>query len=318
MPHLVSSFKGNKFFTNKHFETIYPAVFRKVAISYKRERIELADGDFIDIDWVKNNNTQLLILFHGLEGSSQSTYIKGFASYFSKHGYDVCAVNFRSCSGENNRLLSSYHGGKTEDVTNILNFIEKQHRYTEYVLGGFSLGGNVLLKYLGEQAGAVNAKIKKAFAFSVPVDMVACAVTLSKISNKIYMHQFLQTLNKKMIVKAKQFPNQIEVRNINRIKTFYEWDSTFTAKINGFSSAKSYYEQSSSLHFLPFIQVPTLLVNALNDPFLSDTCFPIEIAKNSNYLFLETPQNGGHVGFFSGNEKDGYYSEQRAFEFVSK
>lgn len=317
MPYLISSFKGNKYFANKHFETIYPALFRKINVAYERERLELNDGDFLDLDWKRNKHDKLLILFHGLEGSSQSSYIKGFAQYFSGRGYDVCAVNFRGCSGEHNRLLNTYHGGKSDDVALVLKHIEEKYNYSKYVMGGFSLGGNVLLKYLGEQSENINPKIKKAFAFSVPVDMVGCAVTMSKASNKVYMQRFLSSLNKKILFKAKQFPNQIDTEPIKYIKTFYEWDDAYTAKINGFSGADEYYKQSSALQFLPAIAVPTLLVNAMNDPFLSATCYPVALAKQSNYLFLETPLKGGHVGFALSRATGSYYSEQRAFEFVS-
>lgn len=317
MPYLISSFKGNKYFANRHFETIYPALFRKTNMAYQRERLELNDGDFLDLDWKRNNHDKLLILFHGLEGSSQSSYIKGFAQYFSGRGYDICAVNFRSCSGENNRLLSTYHGGKSGDVAHVLKHLEQQYSYNHYIMGGFSLGGNVMLKYLGEQSKNTKTKIKKAFAFSVPVDMVGCAITMSKASNKVYMQRFLNSLNKKIAFKARQFPNQINTDRIKYIKTFYEWDDAYTAKINGFGSAQEYYKQSSSLQFLSAISIPTLLVNALNDPFLSETCYPIDIAKQSDYLFLETPAKGGHVGFALSRATGDYYSEKRAFEFVS-
>ena len=148
MPFIQSNYRGNKWNKNKHLETMLPALFRKVSVKYNRERVELADGDFIDLDWVCRGNKSLLILFHGLEGSSQSQYIKGFANYFSNLHFDVCAMNFRSCSGENNRLLVSYHMGKSDDVSLIIDHILKQNNYNHLVLGGFSLGGNVLLKYL--------------------------------------------------------------------------------------------------------------------------------------------------------------------------
>jgi predicted alpha/beta-fold hydrolase len=165
MPIISSNFKGNKWNRNKHLETIIPALFRKIDILYKRERVELPDGDFMDLDHVNNDSKNLLVLFHGLEGSSNSQYIKGFSKYFSNQGFDICAVNFRSCSGENNRLLKSYHSGKSDDVDLIINHIVTNKNYSKIILGGFSLGGNVLLKYLGEQAEKINPLIKTAFAF---------------------------------------------------------------------------------------------------------------------------------------------------------
>ncbi len=318
MPYLISKYKGNKWNKNKHLETIIPALFRKIPIKYTRERLELDDGDFIDLDWkFKNNNKKLLILFHGLEGSSNSQYIKGFAKHFYQNNFNICAVNFRSCSGENNRLLSSYHMGKSEDVNLIIEYVLKNKNYTSIALGGFSLGGNVLLKYLGEQSINLNKVITSAFAFSVPIDLDSSSKVLSKNWNKPYMIRFLKTLNKKMITKSIQFPGVIDITGINKINNFHEWDTRFTAKTNGFIDAKDYYNKSNSLQFLPQIKIPTLLINALNDPFLSEKCYPIELAKKHKFLYLETPKHGGHVGFFM-NEINGiYYSEMRALEFVS-
>lgn len=317
MPFIQSKHIGNKWNKNKHLETILPALFRKVNVKYTRERLELADGDFIDLDWINNGNKNILILFHGLEGSSQSQYIKGFAKHFSNHYFDVCAVNFRSCSGENNRLLTSYHMGQSNDINLIVEHILKQKRCDKIVLGGFSLGGNVLLKYLGENANQLHQKIKCAFTFSVPIDLAASSHVLSNNFNKPYMINFLKSLNKKIIEKSKHFPNQVDISGIEKIKTFSEWDAKYTAKLHGFKSAHDYYSKCNSLQFLYKITIPTLLVNALNDPFLTKTCFPIELAKKHDYLHLETPKKGGHVGFSMNGIHGNYYSEIRALEFVS-
>ncbi len=317
MPFIQSNYKGNTWNKNKHLETILPAVFRKVSVNYKRERLELADGDFIDLDWVCRGNQTLLILFHGLEGSSQSQYMKGFANQFSNLHFDVCAMNFRSCSGENNRLLSSYHMGKSDDVNLIIDHILNQNNYKHLVLGGFSLGGNVLLKYLGENANILSNKIKCAFAFSVPIDLASSSQVLSSKLNRPYMFNFLKSLNKKTIEKSKIFPNQLDINGIEKVKTFVEWDSLVTAKIHGFKNAQDYYNKCNSLQFLPNITLPTLLVNALNDPFLSKSCFPVDMAKKHEYLHLETPKKGGHVGFSINGIQGNYYSEIRALEFVS-
>ncbi|MFA9213628.1 MAG: YheT family hydrolase [Candidatus Methylacidiphilales bacterium] len=313
---LKSSFNGNKWIKNKHIETILPALFRKVNVHYERQRLGLADGDFIDIDWIKNNNDRLLLLFHGLEGSSQSQYIKGFAKHFSSQNFDICAVNFRSCSGENNRLITSYHSGKSDDIQTIIDHIISNNSYKNIVLGGFSLGGNVLLKYLGENGNKVPTLIKAAFAFSVPVDLAASSKTLSQTWNKVYMARFLKSLNRKLIEKSEKFPNQINIKGLEKITTFDDWDTRFTAKIHGFENAQHYYQECSSLQFLNEIKVPTLLVNAQNDPFLAPTCFPTEVAKNHPYFHLETPKFGGHVGFAIDNINGNYYSELIANQFI--
>lgn len=318
MPYLQSSFKGNKWTKNKHLETIIPALFRKINLNYNRERINLPDGDFMDLDWIKNNNTNLVILFHGLEGSSQSQYIKGFARKFKENGFDVCAVNWRSCSGENNKLITSYHSGISADINTVINYITDKYNYKKIILGGFSLGGNVLLKYLGEVKSEIPETIKASFAFSVPIDLAGSAEVLGKIWNKPYMSRFLKTMNKKLKEKAAQFPGQIDINNLHKIITFKEWDTKYTAKIHGFNNADHYYDKCNSLQFLPHIKTPTLLVNAKNDPFLSPNCFPIKIAMEHPYLFLETPLLGGHVGFSINNVNGDYYSEIAAFKFVNE
>jgi hypothetical protein len=318
MPIIKSSFDGNKWLKNKHFETILPALFRKVNTNYKRERLELNDGDFMDLDWVKNtSNNKLLILFHGLEGSSQSQYVKGFANYFELKEFDICAVNFRSCSGQNNRLITSYHSGKSDDIELIINHIEQNCNYKSIVLGGFSLGGNVLLKYLGENGGNVLSTIKAAFAFSVPIDLAASSKVLGQPWNKVYMARFLKSLNKKLIEKSVKFPNKINTEGIQKITNFDNWDTRFTSKIHGFENAPHYYRECNSLQYLNEIKIPTLLVNAQNDPFLSPTCFPTELAKNHTYLYLETPKYGGHVGFSYNTINGKYYTEIAAFQFIS-
>ncbi len=316
MPILQSTFTGNKWLKNKHLETILPALFRKVNIAYQRQRLELADGDFMDIDWIKNKSDNILVLFHGLEGSSQSQYIKGFSNYFNSKNFDICAVNFRSCSGQNNRLLTSYHSGKSDDIQLIVNYIETNYLYKNIFLGGFSLGGNVLLKYLGENGNKVPTAIKAAFAFSVPVDLAASSKVLSNAWNKVYMARFLKSLNRKLIEKSIQFPNQINIEGLEKITTFNEWDTRFTAKIHGFENAQHYYQQCNSLQFLDNIRIPTLLVNAQNDPFLAPTCFPNKIASNHAYFHLETPKFGGHVGFAIDKINGNYYSELSAYQFI--
>ncbi len=317
MPILQSNFKGNRFFKNKHVETILPTLFRYVSIHFKRKRILLADGDFLDLDWITNSSKNLLILFHGLEGSSQSQYIKGFSKYFSQQNFDVCVVNFRGCSGEMNLKLRSYHSGASDDISEVINQISSDNLYESIFLCGFSLGGNALLKYLGEESVNINLKIKSAATFSVPVDLAASSKALAKGSNKIYMHRFLKSMNKKILKKAKLFSEKLNTEGIEKIKTFADWDSRFTAPIHGFIDSTDYYQKCSSKQFLHQIKIPTLLVNALNDPFLSEECFPFEIAKKSEYFYLEATQQGGHVGFSKSFPNKNYWSEERAYSFFS-
>ncbi len=314
MPIVSSEFLGNKFTRNAHLETALPGLFRRLSIPYQRERLPLNDGDFIDLDWHKVGSKKLLVLFHGLEGSSQSQYIKGFVKKFSANQFDCCAVNFRSCSGEMNHLLRSYHSGVSADVNEVIQYVKKQHCYSEIYLSGFSLGGNVLLKYLGENQFEIPPEVKAAAAFSVPIDLASSSKKLASKSNYLYMQMFLSGLNKKLILKDKMFPGLLNLNGLNQIRTFGEWDSRFTAPLHGFKDAADYYQKVSSKQFLKNIQVPTLLLNALNDPFLSPECFPEE-KDLSGQLTFERVNYGGHCGFSYALPNGTYYSEQRALHF---
>ncbi len=314
MPIVNSEFLGNKFSRNAHVETALPGLFRKLNVVYQRERIVLYDGDFIDLDWNKVGEKKLLILFHGLEGSSQSQYIKGFVNKFSANQFDCCAVNFRSCSGEMNHSLGSYHSGVSADMHEVIQYILKQNCYTEIYLSGFSLGGNVLLKYLGENQFKIPTEIKAAAAFSVPIDLATSAKKLEDFSNYFYMQMFLSGLCKKIIIKDKLFPGKLNLEGLNRIRTFAEWDNRFTAPLHGFKDAADYYQKVSSKQFLKNIQVPTLLLNAHNDPFLSPECFPEE-KDLSPQITYERVNYGGHCGFSFALPNGNYYSEQRALHF---
>lgn len=311
------SFRGNRLLKGKHAETIMPALFRSISVPYVRERFTLSDGDFLDLDWLTQGSSKLLVLFHGLEGSSNSQYIKGMARIFSAKGWDVCAMNFRTCSGEMNTVLRTYHSGATDDVNEVMQYLASKHNYSTMVAGGFSLGGNVLLKYLGEQLFPLPPQLKAAFAFSVPCDLAASSVEMASFENSIYMKRFLKSLTYKMKYKAEQFQGALRTDGIDKMRTFTEFDNLFTAPINGFADATDYYAKCSSLQFLPAIQLPTLLVNAQNDPFLTPSCFPAELASAHPYLYLEMPRYGGHVGFSNRFPNESYWSEQRAFEFIT-
>lgn len=315
MPIIQSSFSGNRLLKNGHAETIIPALFRNVQVVYKRERLTLADEDFMDLDWQKQGSNKVLVLFHGLEGSSQSQYIKGFSKFFYSKGYDTCAVNFRSCSGEMNKLLRSYNSGVSDDIAEVLNHVSKNNLYEEMYLCGFSLGGNALLKFLGEQSSNLPAFIKKAAAFSVPIDLAASSKVLAGFANKMYMQRFLNSLNAKMKQKSLMFPGSIDVKGIEKIKTFDEWDSKFTAPIHGYKDSADYYAKCNALQFLTKIAIPIILVNAKNDPFLSASCFAYEEARENPNFYFEAPRYGGHVGFSISVPNGLYWSEIKCLDF---
>lgn len=285
-------------------------------VTDRRERIETPDGDFLDLDWKDNTSSKrLVILSHGLEGNSHQTYVQGMARVFIDAGWNILAWNYRGCSGEINRYVRSYHSGATEDLHTVLEHVYRSYPFTDISLIGFSLGGNMTLKYLGERHDTADYRLKSGVAFSVPCDLESSSIKLESLATRLYMERFLKTLRKKIRQKMEAFPGQLEDKDLDRMKTFREFDGGYTAPMHGFSSAEDYWTRSSSRPFIPRIRIPTLLVNALNDPFLAPACFPYKEAQNNDFFFFETPRHGGHMGFPSFN-KDNYWSEKRAFEFV--
>jgi uncharacterized protein len=301
---------------NGHLETIYPSLFRKIILSYKRERITTPDSDFLDIDWLTRDSTRLIIISHGLEGNSTRPYVTGMAQTFFDHGYDVLAWNYRGCGDEINKQLRFYHSGATDDLDVIVRHAITKNKYSEIYLIGFSLGGNLTLKYLGESYPS-SSLIKKAVAFSVPMDLYASCVQISKRSNWIYAQRFLRSLKKKIINKSKFYPS-LDIKGLSKINTLLEFDDRYTAPIHGFKNAIDYYTRSSSIHFLPKIKVPTLIVSALNDPFLSRECFPSKEEYNNPLISFETSARGGHCGFSLFDQNGVYWSELRALSFIQQ
>lgn len=305
-------------FRSAHLQTIYPAVFRwKPRITKERERIETPDGDFLDLDWHFNpRSRRLVILTHGLEGSSRQTYIQGMADVFSRAGWNVLAWNFRGCSGEINKVIKTYHSGATEELQLILDHVFKQDKFTEIALIGFSLGGNVTLKYLGDRAQNVDTRIKNAVAISVPCDLKGSSLRLERSENRIYMERFMISLRRKIRKKIQLFPDQVEDKGLKEMRTFRQFDDAYTAPMHGFDDANNYWARCSSKPVLSQITVPTLLINSIDDPFLPTECYPYDIARESEHFHLEVPSHGGHVGFISFDKSRTYWSERRALEFV--
>lgn len=317
MPIVESDYKGSRWISNRHLQTIFPVLFDYLKANYTRERIVLNDGDFLDLDWLFTDSSRVLILFHGLEGSSQSHYIKALAGFAHELNWNVCAVNFRSCSGEMNHKLQTYHSGATADAHEVVKYILEQKPFYTLAAAGFSLGGNVLLKYLGEHVYPTAYQIKCAAAVSVPVQLADCSAELAKPHNQIYLSRFLKSLKQKMKLKSLQFPGSVDANRLNNLHNLAEFDQYFTAPIHGFADAAEYYNQCSSLQFLAEIQRPVLLINALNDPFLAASCYPVDIAQRSNYLHLETPKQGGHVGFTLHHASNRNWLNERIMTFIS-
>lgn len=316
MPVLNSTYKAPYLFRNGHISTAYSGLFRTViGVTQNRERITLRDNDFLDLDWSysKEKSDKIIIVLHGLEGDAQRPYMTGTAKLFNNHGFDAVCVNFRGCSGSDNLLYRSYHSGATEDLESVIESILKTKKYSEIYIKGVSLGGNMVLKYLGER-DEIPKELKAVIAVSVPCYLAGSAKQLHTFENILYHDRFKKHLVNRLKIKQQHFSHILSLKDLDSIKTLYDFDNIYTAKAHGFKDAADYYKQSSCLQFLPNIKIPTLIINALNDSFLSSECYPVKEAKQNSNLFLEMPKYGGHVGFV--DKKNVYYNESRALDFV--
>ena len=312
-----SSYVPPRFLANGHTQTVLPALFRKVSgVTYQRERIATPDGDFLDLDWAFNGARRIAVIAHGLEGSSQRGYARGMVRALSNNGWDAVVWNARGCSGEINRSLRFTHSGATEDLQAVISHLTATREYDEIALMGFSLGGNITLKYLGDQGQALDPRIQTAVAFSVPCDLRSGALELAKGGNRIYMQSFLRSLRQKIRARMKTAPGEINDDDYENLRTFQDFDDRYTAPIHGFAEAKDYWRKCSSRPVLHQISIPTLLVNARNDPFLAEACYPMAEAEQNPNLRLEMPASGGHVGFITLTPGGEFWSEARAVAFL--
>lgn len=319
MPVIESTYIAPLLFRNYHISTIYASALRKVSPpEFKRERLELEDGDFLDMDWSSTEGQKqkkVAIILHGLEGSSTRPYVMGMTNHYNRKGWDVAAVNLRGCSGELNRLYRSYNAGASEDLEQVVNYILQNRNYSEIALTGFSLGGNLMLKYLGEDR-KLPKEIKAAVAISTPCDLYKSLLKLEEPQNFIYSRRFVKKLKQQLFLREAKFPDKLSRAQIESCRTLYSIDDLYTGKAHGFKDARDYYEKSSALNFIPNIKIPTLLLNAKNDAFLSNNSSPVEMAERNPYFFLEMPSHGGHVGFLQNREET--YAEERALKFISE
>lgn len=313
-----SSYNPPKLLKNGHLQTLYPYFFRKVRdVQYSRKRLFTLDNDFIDIDISDVGSKKLLILSHGLEGSTNTQYIMGMTKHFNNIGIDAISWNMRSCSGEMNWTEKFYHALTLNDLDQVINHGLSLKNYDEIYLLGFSLGAILTSNYLGERGKNIDPRIKKAVVFSVPCDLRSSTIELSKPMNKMYSENFLATMRKKILLKHNTIGlSNVDIKHLGKIKTFEEFDNRFTAPLHGFKDASDYYEKGSCKPKLKNIAIPTLMVNAKNDPFLGKDCFPIAEAHKNPNLFLEMPKSGGHVGFINSLGKGILWSELRAQAFL--
>ncbi len=313
-------FKPAWWLSNPHLQTLWSTLFRKGAknLKLKRERIELKDGDFIDLDWTEQKNCPLVLILHGFEGSVKSPYAQGMLSAIHQRGWCGVFMHFRGCSGEVNRHARTYHSGDTDDLAFIIEIIQSRANNQPIAAIGFSLGGNVLLKWLGE-TGAHSNPLCAAVAVSVPFDLHKTAERIQQGFSRVYQEHFMRSVCKKIREKNLKKPMPIDVSVLDNLHSLREFDDKITAPLHGFKNADDYYQQASSRQFLKKIAVPTLLLQAKDDPFMMSDTIP-EASELSPLVRLELSDEGGHVGFISGSVpwRAEYWLEKRVPEFLTQ
>jgi uncharacterized protein len=314
----MEPFEPLRWLRGPHGQTVFGTLFRRgPRLRLRRERWELSDGDFLDVDRLEGRDgAPLLIVLHGLEGSASSHYVRGLLARAGDRGWRGMALNFRSCSGEQNRLLRSYHSGETGDLSEAIRRARSESPGAAILLAGCSLGGNVVVKWLGEQGAQAN--VQAAVALSVPFDLKLCARALDAegAMEFVYRTRFLRSLKHKALEKARRFP-QLDVPRIRAARTLFEFDEAVTAPMHGFADAEDYWAQSSSGPFVPRVRVPLLLVSAEDDPFIPPGCLPRAAATANPCVALEVYPHGGHLGFVAGPHLPWFWAEWRAAEFLA-
>ncbi|PPK88889.1 hypothetical protein CLV84_1863 [Neolewinella xylanilytica] len=299
-----------------HYQTILPHLTEGAPIAYHRERIQTPDADFLDLDWLAEaSGSRLVILSHGLEGDSSRPYIVSAARYFARRGWDVLAWNCRSCSGEMNRTRKLYSHGQSEDLETVVNHALATRLYERIVLVGYSMGGNLTLKYLGTMGNDRPPQVTHGVAFSAPCFIEHSVDSLERRDNYVYKRKFFRSLAAKITAKEKQFPGIVDLAALGDIKVWRDFDRAFSAVIGGYDDLDAYYAYLSSGNYVAETTAPVLIVNALNDPIIPDACTPVGLGKKHPLITVEQPRRGGHVGF-SLRGKDYNAMDVRAFEFV--
>lgn len=298
------SYHAPKWLPGGHAQTIYPLLIKPRPHLYRRERWETPDGDFIDLDWNQAGAVEeaapLLVLFHGLEGDSNSHYALSLMQHLSAAGWRGVVVHFRGCSGEPNRLPRAYHSGDSEEIDWILRRLKTGHPQRPLYAAGVSLGGNVLLKWLGERGTDAERLLNGAAAVSAPLDLAACGHHLGRGFNRVYSRHFLNTLKPTAAAMLERFPGLFDARRLQAAASVYDFDDLVTGPLHGYAGADDYWTRAASKPWLPAITLPTLVLNAQNDPFMPAVALPRAEAVSAA-VRLELPREGGHVGFVTGS-----------------
>jgi predicted alpha/beta-fold hydrolase len=298
--------------------------FRRQQVHDTRvERLETPDGDFLDLHHLDAPfGSPIFLLLHGLEGSVRSHYAQGLLGEARNRGWHAVVLAFRSCGDEPNRTPRSYHSGETTDTEFVLRHLESSFPSAPIVLAGVSLGGNVLLKFLGEQANRISSRVKGAAAVSVPYDLARSSRHINEGFARVYQWNFLRSLRRKASAKLVQFPDLISRDSLAAATTMFAFDDCFTAPVHGFLDANDYYSKSSSINWLEDISINTLLLSAVDDPFLPPDVLDSvrQRASRNPHLEIDFPPHGGHVGFITGTSpfSPAYYLEHRVSEFLAR
>lgn len=309
-------------FRGRHLQTVWgPLLRRFTRPPLRRERVRTPDGDFLDLDWRERATAgaPLVVVLHGLEGSSRSHYASGLLREIAALEFDGVVLNFRSCSGEPNRAARLYHSGETTDLDWVLSLLLRRDPGRRVGLVGVSLGGNVALKWLGERSDAAPAQVVAAVGISTPFDLAACAGVLDRgLPRALYTADFLRTMKAKVRVKAHLYDGQVDVSAVRRARTFAEYDRLVTAPIFGFRDERDYWTQCSSARYLAGIRRPSLLINAVNDPIVPSSALPREAIGGSPWLHALFPDEGGHAGFLEGPFGRRSWAERHALAFLAR
>ncbi len=297
------AYRAPPWLVGAHAQTIYPALFKRPGPPLRRQRIETSDGDFVDLDWLDAQgafaaHAPLVVLFHGLEGDSSSHYASALMRRLRTIGWRGVVPHFRGCSGEPNRLPRAYHSGDYAEIGWMLSAIRALDPAAPLYAVGVSLGGSALLNWLGREEGGAAKLVKAAAAISTPLDLTAAGIAIGQGFNRIYARHFLQTLKPKALAMARRFPGTLDERSIRRADSMYLFDNLVTAPLHGFAGVDDYWSRASSKPWLRTVAIPTLVLNARNDPFIPAASLPTR-DEVSAAVMLEQPEHGGHAGFFS-------------------
>ena len=304
---MSKKFNPSFWMKNRHIQTLYSSFFRKnPPLHVEVEKFILEDGDFLEAHWhtIENSksDTPIVVLFHGLAGSYESPYIQGVMNALKKEGYNSVLMHFRSCSGVMNDLPRSYHSGETGDALYFISSLKKRFPHSKLFAVGYSLGGNMLLKLLGEMGD--KPLLQGAVAVSAPMQLDICADFIDNGFSKVYQNHLVKDLKDSLFKKYSQHDMQSIINfkkgDIKNIRTFWEFDEAYTAPVHGFNSAQDYYTKSSARQFLKFIETPALIIHSSDDPFMSTKILPSKKELSSS-ISLELYNNGGHVGFIEGS-----------------